>query len=107
VFVKEHLTDNKITIKVMTLKTFILENEIKEIDLLKIDTEGKDYDIIIEYFKDPIILPKCIITEDIVKGHSDLTPQLLIAERKKEFLIKNNYDHSVVDEYNSKYILKK
>jgi len=104
-YIKEHLSDNKINIKVNKLKTFILENKIKKIDLLKIDTEGKDYDIILEYFKNPIILPKIIITEDVVRG-DNVESQLLIAETKKRLLIKNNYEYYKVDDYNSKYILK-
>jgi len=101
-YVKEHLTDHSITIKTQRLKTFILENDIEKIDLLKIDTEGKDYDIIIDYFKEPIVFPECIITEDIVKGNNT-EPQLLIAEKKREFLISKGYHYSKVDDYNSKY----
>lgn len=103
-YIKEHLTENKIQIKTETLKSFIIENKIKEIDLLKIDTEGKDYDIIKNYFEDPLTYPKIIITEDICKGvEEDI--QKKIAEEKIQYLISKGYKYENYDQYNSKFIL--
>lgn len=103
-YIKEHLTENKIQIKTETLKSFIIKNKIKQIDLLKIDTEGKDYDIIKNYFDEPLIYPKIIITEDICKGVDEVI-QKKIAEEKKQYLISKGYTYEKYDKYNSKFIL--
>ena len=106
-FVKKHLSNNYIYVETITLKKFIDDNQINKIDLLKIDTEGHDFSIIEEYFKnDNIIYPKEIITEDIVKNkEEDYEEQLEIKEEKINLLNFFGYKHYKLDEYNSKFIL--
>jgi FkbM family methyltransferase len=106
-YVKQHLTNNFILVECMKLKDFIEFNKIKKIDLLKIDTEGHDYEILLEYFNnDNIIYPLEIITEDIVKNkEEDHLEQLEIKEKKINLLNFFNYKYTKLDEYNSKFIL--
>jgi len=100
-FINKHLSGEKIKIKTITLKRFIDENNIKKIDLLKVDTEGKDFDILKKYFDtDNIIYPEKIITEDICKGVDELE-QRKIADEKKSYLEKKGYKHSILDDCNS------
>lgn len=108
-YVKRHLTDNKIDVKSVTLQKFINDNKINKIDLLKIDTEGHDYDILKEYFKNkPNILPLKIITEDIVENkEKDYDDQLKIKYKKKKLLEKYGYKFKQLDFYNSEYNLIK
>jgi hypothetical protein len=47
----------------MTLNKLIKKYNIKSIDYLKIDTEGHDYYILNEYFKNPTIYPNTIYFE--------------------------------------------
>ncbi len=106
-FIKKHLTENKIKIKTLTLKNFIEKNNIETIDLLKIDTEGKDFDIIKKFFSDTNdkkIYPTKIITEDICKGEEEEI-QREISIQKKEFLESFGYKYSKMDDYNSCFIL--
>jgi len=107
-FVKQHLTDNKIDVKAITLKKFIKDNKIKKIDLLKIDTEGHDYDILKEYFNNkPTIFPKKIITEDLVKNkENDYKDQIVIKNKKIKLLKNKGYSYKSHDFYNSEFILK-
>lgn len=53
-----------INVKCKTFSDFICENNISKIDLLKIDTEGMDYEIILQCFEAKIF-PKVILFEHI------------------------------------------
>ena len=89
----------------MTLNNFIKSENITHIDLLKIDTEGKDYDILKSFFNNPIILPDIIITEDKVKNkENDYSEQNKIADIKRKLLEDNNYIYEKLDDFNSKYL---
>ena len=104
-YIKEHLTENSIDVKTQTLNTFIKENNIERIDLLKVDTEGKDNDIIRQFLENPLIYPDKIITEDYCKGCYE-DEQRKIALAKKEFIVSKGYTYTSLDAYNSCYVLK-
>lgn len=107
-YVKQHLSDTHISIETKTLKQFIKDNNISHIDLLKIDTEGHDYDILKEYFKntDNIVMPLKIITEDLVKNkEEEYNEQNIIKEKKKKLLLKLGYIYNQLDFYNSEFTL--
>jgi FkbM family methyltransferase len=108
-YVKQHLSDEQISIETKTLKQFIKDNNISHIDLLKIDTEGHDYDILKEYFvpcTSDIIYPQKIITEDIVKNkEEEYSEQNIIKAMKKKLLVNIGYQFRQLDFYNSEFIL--
>tara|TARA_R110000824_G_scaffold8686_4_gene39125 strand:+ start:5807 stop:6430 length:624 start_codon:yes stop_codon:yes gene_type:complete len=104
-FIKEHLSEKSVEVITKTLNSFIHEQGIEKIDLLKIDTEGKDYDILKEFFKNPLVYPEKIITEDLCKGKGE-EEQREIAKVKKQLLIDNGYDLIHNDNINSEYKLK-
>ena len=85
-YISQHLTDEGQKVELKTLKTLFEENEIKSIDILKIDTEGNDANIIQSY--EWGIRPKEIITEDFVAPRGKNT---LAFENRQEVIKEEKY----------------
>ena len=90
----------KIEIKVVTLDEFIIENNINELDLLKIDTEGYEYQVLLG-LKDKIRMINLIHFEHhfddmIVKAYklTDIHNLLTMNGFKKHFKIKMKFRKS-------------
>lgn len=84
---------NKDKISVHRLQYIIDKYRIKDIDLLKIDTEGHDAYIILDYMHQPPILPKTIIFENNILSDPSMVEQsiqLLIKHRYNITHIENN-----------------
>jgi|TARA_R100001163_G_C5060726_1_gene197582 FkbM family methyltransferase len=63
-FVSQHLTEEYQTVPLKTLQTLLVENDITNVNILKVDTEGNDTKIFASY--DWSVMPDEIITEDYV-----------------------------------------
>lgn len=85
-------------IEVKRLVEIISKYQILELNLLKIDTEGHDAIIILDYFDNPPVLPRKIIFENNILSNNE---EILKAIKLLE---KHNY-HITNEEYNSIGIL--
>jgi FkbM family methyltransferase len=82
------------SIEVRRLIEIISKYQISTLDLLKIDTEGHDATIILDYFSDPSVLPTKIIFENnILSDNEEISKAILLLE-------KHNYKITH-EEYNS------
>ena len=103
----------KIEIKVVTLHDFVVENKIDEIDLLKIDTEGHEYQVI-EGLKDKINNINLILFEHhfddmIIKDYklSNIHNLLIKNGFEKKFKIKMKFRKSFEYLYVNKSFMSK
>ena len=86
------------TIEVKRLIDIVSKYQISQLDLLKIDTEGHDATIILDYFNDPAVLPiKIIFENNILSNNEEISKAIKLLE-------KHNY-HITHEEYNSIGIL--
>ena len=78
--IAQHLTDNYLDVKLRTLDSLLAEHEITYVQILKIDTEGHDYDILNSYKWS--VYPDKIMTEDVVLTRGKRT-KLYLKEQNK------------------------
>lgn len=76
-FRSENQNTIKIEVEKKTFKTFLEESKIKSIDFLKIDTEGMDFEIILQCFEsgiypDLILFESISLNDNTVRGEKDL-----------------------------------
>ena len=79
-----------IKVKTITMKSFIEQNNIKNIDLCKIDVEGLTYEVL-DGFKDKLNIVKVIQAECDDVDNKDFKGCRVTSE-VKELLIKNNFE---------------
>jgi FkbM family methyltransferase len=106
-FISTHLTEKSIQVTTQTLNSFIEDHRIQKIDLLKIDAEGKDYEILKEFFGNPLVYPEQIITEDYCKGAQE-SEQEVVALKKRQLIEGRGY--SCIDQpdpINSHYLRRR
>ena len=104
---------NKISIKVIKLEDFLIENKINKINLLKIDTEGHEYQVL-KGLKDKINIIDLILFEHhfddmIIKNYKLSNIHDLLVENGfiKKFKIKMKFRKSFEYIYVSKNLFKK
>ena len=85
---------NKIKVKVITLYDFFIENKINNIDLLKIDTEGHEYQVL-KGLGDKF----CIINTILLEHHFD---DMLI----KNYKLSNIHDLLIANGFKKKFKVK-
>ena len=73
-YFKSSIYKKKIKIKVKTLSEILIKNKFKKIDLLKIDTEGYEFNVLngLENFleKTKIILLECHYDDSLIKNYN-------------------------------------
>lgn len=85
-------------IEVKRLTEIVSKYQISKLDLLKIDTEGHDAIIILDYFDNPPVLPTKIIFENnILSDNEEISKAIALLEKHKY--------HITHEEYNSIGIL--
>jgi FkbM family methyltransferase len=79
-------------IEMLTLNKLIKKYNIKSIDYLKIDTEGHDYYILNEFFKNPSIYPNTIYFECNNLSNKELVYDMI---KKIPYTIKYESNHNI------------
>jgi FkbM family methyltransferase len=79
---------NRYEVEVTNLADFFQENKITEVDILKIDTEGHEYNCLLGLFQNKL---SCRIDYIQLESHNDDMYNRKSEKEIEEFLIQNNY----------------